>query len=291
MDKKYTDFMDEISEEELYEGLLAYGLFADKLPPVFNSVPFFEYCKSLADPYKSGWSKYITFRVMRNIGVPRIMGIPNPFKYQRMCLEIKSSWEKIKKYFHEQTDNQAYRISRIHIRKENKSKRIFEMNYKNWRVDGNPEIDLLIQEKGVSHILVRADISTCFPSIYSHALPWALVGKEIAKQKSQDRDAWYNKLDSNCSDMHNGETHGILIGPHVSNLLSEIILTAIDKKLYDKGYRYIRNIDDYECYVHNYDEAQRFLADLELTLHEFDLPLNHKKTEIINLPIEIDKEW
>lgn len=40
MEKKYTDFMDEISSDELYEGLLAYGLFAEKLPPLFTSVFF-----------------------------------------------------------------------------------------------------------------------------------------------------------------------------------------------------------------------------------------------------------
>lgn len=291
MVKKYTDFMDEISEDALYEGLLAYGLFADKLPPVFNAVSFFHYCESLPEDFSPGWSKYITFRVMRNIGVPRIMGIPNPFKYQRMCLELKSNWASLKDYFHRKTDNQDYRISRIHIRKEYKTKRIFKMNYKNWHVDGNPELELLIQEKGTSHILVRADLSTCFPSIYTHSIPWAIVGKEEAKQNNSNKNLWYNKLDSNCSDMHNGETHGILIGPHVSNLLSEIILTAIDKVLYDEGYRYIRNIDDYECYVHSYDEAQRFLKDLESTLHEFDLHLNHKKTKIINLPVELDEEW
>ena len=291
MTKKYTDFMDEISEDALYEGLLAYGLFAEKLPPVFNAVSFFHYCKCLSEDFSPGWSKYITFRVMRNIGIPRIMGIPNPFKYQRMCLELKSNWELIKKHFHEQTDNQDYRISRIHIRKENKAKRIFEMNYKNWKFDGNPELDLLIQDKSSSHVLVQADLSTCFPSIYTHSISWALVGKKFAKQNHSDRDAWYNKLDINCSDMHNGETHGILIGPHASNLLSEIILTVIDKILYDKGYRYIRNIDDYECYVHSYDEAQRFLADLESTLDEYDLHLNHKKTKIIDLPVGMDATW
>jgi len=34
VDKMYTEFMDEISADELYEGLLAYGFFAEKLPPV-----------------------------------------------------------------------------------------------------------------------------------------------------------------------------------------------------------------------------------------------------------------
>lgn len=30
VDKKYTDLIDEISSDELYEGLLAYGFFAKK---------------------------------------------------------------------------------------------------------------------------------------------------------------------------------------------------------------------------------------------------------------------
>ena len=40
MEKKYCDFIDEISADDLYEGLLGYGMFANKLPPVFTSVPF-----------------------------------------------------------------------------------------------------------------------------------------------------------------------------------------------------------------------------------------------------------
>jgi len=290
MEKKYTEFMDEISSDELYEGLLVYGLFAEKLPPVFTAVPFFDYCKAISVPFEAGWNEYITFRAMRNISIPRLMGIPNPFKYQRVCSELRDDWDKIRDHFHTQTDGQSYRVSRIHVRKEYGEKRIFEMNYKNWRVDGNPESDLLIHDRGTSRILVQADISTCFPSIYTHSIPWALVGKEEAK-KAVHEDTWYNRIDQACSDMRNGETHGLLIGPHVSNLLSEIVLTVIDKRLYDKGYRFVRNIDDYDCFVNNHDEAQRFLRDLEETLREFDLPLNHKKTKVTELPIGIEKNW
>lgn len=179
-------------------------------------------------------------------------------------------------------------MSRIYIRKEYGEKRIFEMNYKNWRVDGNPESDLLIHDKGTSRFLVKADISTCFPSIYSHSIPWALVGKAESKQILHD-DTWYGRIDKACQEMRNGENHGLLIGPHASNLLSEIILTVVDKKLYDKGHRYTRNIDDYDCYVDSRDTAQLFLRDLEEALREFDLPLNHKKTKVIELPIGIEK--
>lgn len=290
MEKKYTDFMDEISSDELYEGLLAYGFFAEKLPPVFTAVPFFNYCKTVSIPFEQGWNEYINFRVMRNISIPRLMGIPNPFKYQRVCSELRNNWEKLRAHFHAQTDGQSYRISRIHVRKEYNQKRIFEMNYKNWRVDGNPESDLLIHDKGTSRFIVQADISTCFPSIYTHSIPWALVGKENAKKTVHD-NTWYNRIDQACSDMRNGETHGLLIGPHASNLLSEIILTVVDKKLYDMGYRYVRNIDDYTCYVDSHAEAQRFLRDLEEVLREFDLPLNHKKTTVVELPIGVEKNW
>ncbi len=290
MDKKYTDFMDEISSDELYEGLLAYGFFSEKLPPVFTAIPFFDYCKTASGSFKAGWNEYITFRAMRNINIPRLMGIPNPFKYQRVCAELRDNWNKIRAHFHAQTDGQSYRVSRIHIRKEYDKKRIFDMNYKNWRVDGNPESDLLMHDKGTSRFLVQADISTCFPSIYTHSIPWALAGKEKAKQ-TINKDIWYNSIDRACSDMRNGETHGLLIGPHASNLLSEIILTVVDKKLYDKGYRYSRNIDDYDCYVNSRDEAQRFLRDLEGTLREFDLPLNHKKTKVVELPIGMERNW
>lgn len=291
MDKKYTDFMDEISCDELYEGLLAYGLFAEKLPPVFTAVPFFDYCKTISNPSNASRNEYITFRVMRNTNIPRLMGIPNPFRYQNLCSVLRDNWDKICVHFHEQTDRQSYRVSRIHVRKQYNEKRIFDMNYRNWRVDGNPESDLLIHEKGVSRFLVQADISACFPSIYTHSIPWALVGKEQAKQNASKRGTWYNKIDQACSNMRNGETHGLLIGPHTSNLLSEIILTVVDKKLYDKGYRYARHIDDYSCYVNSQDEAQQFLRDLEEVLRQFDLPLNHKKTKIIALPVGIEKNW
>ena len=295
VNKSYAEFMDELSAEDLYEGLLAHGFFAEKLPPVFVSAPFFDYCKNRVNSFNNDWNEYVTFRVMRNISIPRVMGIPNPFKYQRLCSELRDDWDKIRQHFHNQTDGQNYRVSRIHIRKEYGEKRIFAMNYKNWRVDGNPELDLLIHDKGTSRILVQADISSCFPSIYTHSIPWALVGKEEAKKnlkkKRKGDTPWYDKIDKECSAMRNGETHGLLIGPHASNLLSEIILTVVDKKLYDDGYRYIRNIDDYDCFVDSYDEAQRFLRDLQEALREFDLPLNHKKTKITELPIGIDKNW
>ena len=298
MDKTYCEFMDEISDEELYEGLLGYGMFADKLPPIFTSVAFYEYCKVNSPVFEDGkWHDYVSYKTMRNTNIPRMLGIPTPMKYQKLCAVIRDNWQNIQNHFHSQTDNIGYRVSRIHLRKKRKTKTLFDMNYKDWRVDGNPETDLLLSKRetneipDISRYLVKADISTCFPSIYSHALPWALVGKNEAKETCKDKNIWYNRLDAACSELKNGETHGLLIGPHSSNLLAEIILTKVDRKLYDYGYRYYRNIDDYDCYTSNYEEAMRFLRDLEATLRDYDLTLNHKKTRVVDLPVNNSEHW
>ena len=36
MTKNYSEYMDEIPSEDIYKGLLANGLFADKLPPILR---------------------------------------------------------------------------------------------------------------------------------------------------------------------------------------------------------------------------------------------------------------
>lgn len=287
MERAYCDFIDEITSDELYEGLLGYGMFADKLPPMFTSESFYEFSKSISQPFNKQRKNYIYFESIRQNNIPRPLGIPNPLGYQQLCKALADNWDKIKEHFHKMTDDNAYKVSRIHIRKEKDKKILFEMNYKNWKQDGSPELDILIGNK----YLVKSDISTCFPSIYTHSIPWALVTKAVAKQQINNKTEWYNQLDELCRKLRDGETHGLLIGPHASNLISEIILTCVDKKLYDKGWRYLRNIDDYNCYVDSHANAEKFLTDLNEALREFDLPINYKKTSIQELPKASTNHW
>lgn len=286
MSKSYTDYSDAISADELYEGLLAYGLFSEKLPPIFTSEEFFKYSLSLPQPFSKKDHGYIFFESMRDINVPRALGIPHPMAYQRLCECLRDNWSEIQRHFHDQTDYETHKISRIHIRKRYGSKALFKMNYKNWRTDDSPIPDLLIGKR----YMVSADISTCFPSMYTHALCWALVGKQYAKDH-RNGNLWFNKIDHRCMEIKSGETHGFLIGPHASNLLSEIILTVVDRQLDANGWKYIRNIDDYTCYVESYERAQQFLTQLAAELRKFDLPLNHKKTKIEELPVASTKHW
>jgi hypothetical protein len=73
--------------------------------------------------------------------------------------------------------------------------------------------------------------------------------------------------------------------------LSEIILTKVDFALCEKNYQYIRNIDDYKCFVSSDEEAEQFLLDLSSELKNYELYLNNKKTNITPLPQASISEW
>lgn len=281
----YAREMNAIDATALYKGLLCHGMFAEKLPPIFSSESFYEYSLKMTENPEDVPCHFIFFESIRNINTPRPMGIPHPMAYLRLCRCLKDNWSHLQEYFMEKTQGNTHKVSRIHIRKLKDRDSIFEMNYKNHKVDGDPEPDILIGSK----YLVKADISTCFPSIYSHALTWALVTKETAK-KNRNRN-WFNNIDHFTQNLRHGETHGLLIGCHSSNLLSEIILVAVDNVMYDKGWRYIRNIDDYTCYVETYEKTQQFLIDLGSALRDYDLTLNHKKTVVAELPIGATEQW
>ena len=288
-EKSYSAYMDEITAEELYTGLLGHGLFADKLPAFLSS-------KEFCSPFnkKEGCKfgdidacDYIRYESPRNTNAVRQLGIPNPFAYSNLCQSLADNWDRLKKKFNENTQNDNHKISRIHIRKMQGKDGLFEMNYEK---RGDKE-DVVMDMMTTARYEVHADISNCFPSIYSHSLPWVLEEKGKNKAKINRGDGvWYNKIDKCVRNIKYMETNGLLIGPHASNLLSEIVLTAVDSKL-SKKYEYIRHIDDYTCYVGNYTDAEAFLTDLAKELRKYDLTLNIKKTRVVELPTAAGEDW
>lgn len=290
--KRYYEYMYELSPSEIYDGLIR-GIFPEKTPPVFTAESFLQYAKStFVDPLPSSlprldWLQYVKYENMRNLNRPRQMGIANPFGYERLCRCIKEHWSLLQHHFEDTTKNMRHKVSRLHVRKMEGSNLIFKMNYheKAWNQDPVPDLRI------GARYLVRSDISSCFPSIYTHSLPWALVGKDEAKANARTRDLWYNQIDAYTSCLRNGETTGLMIGNHASNLLSEIVLCKVDEELYGKGHRYIRNIDDYECYAPDKESAESFLVDLKDALYKYNLRINYEKTKIIELPTAHDDSW
>ena len=285
-----------LSPSEAFTGLIDYGLFSERMPPCFSSAGLSRHVPPALVPLmtendneqlkkllKNKRHDYIRYDSMRHTNIPRQLGIPHPESYIVQCLALKRHWDKIKRHCAKPT----IPVSRIFVRKS-AGTRLFRMNYKGLERFEDEEEDL--RARSGARYMVRTDISNCFPSIYTHSIPWALHGHGKAKK---DRSLLLdgNLLDRVTQDTRDGQTNGLLIGPHASNVLSEIVLTGVDRRMVASYGRYSRHIDDYEYAAGTYEEAESFVRDLGIQLREYDLRINDKKTEIAAMPIPIEEGW
>jgi hypothetical protein len=298
IDLSGIDSSDELSADDVFTGLVDHGLFAEKIPPCFGSGGLSAILEpavlKLLDETNEGILRkaidnrahdYMRYEALRDINIPRHLGIPHPECYVVQALAIKKHWAEIQKH----CDNPTQKVSRIHARHVGGG-RIFEMNYKGPERFGleEEEIGWLAGAK----YLVSADISACFPSIYTHSIPWALHTRAKAKSKRKLTELAGNLLDRCTQITRDSQTNGLLIGPHSANIISEIILTTIDSNLLSKGYNKLkRHIDDYEFYASSHDEAECFIRDLGMALREYELSINERKTKIELLPALSEDRW
>ena len=144
--------------------------------------------------------------------------------------------------------------------------------------------------------LLKTDISNCFDSIYTHSLSWAILGKQQVKENLKKSDNTFaGRFDSLMQSMNWQETHGILIGPEISRIFSEIILQSIDRKLYQvlyekyeiyhkKDYEIMRYVDDYFIFFNDDRKKDIILTELKRYLRDYKLDINVGKTELFQKP-------
>lgn len=287
-----------LDEDEAFVGLTDFGLFAEKVPPCFTSeglaaeVPtamerilIEKNTQKLGKLIAKQTRGFIRYQTLRDINIPRHLGIPHPQSHLAQCLAIKRCWDQIKKH----CAKPAQPVSRIFVRNTG-SERVFVMSYK-----GQERFEVEEQEinfaTGALYV-VHADISTCFPSIYTHSIPWALHGRRKAKKARGDLSLAGNILDKATQSVRDGQTNGLLIGPHPSNIVAELVLTCVDSALLKKGHtRLTRHIDDYRFYARTHEQAENFVRDLGMALREFELSLNEKKTKVLPLPRPQVENW
>jgi hypothetical protein len=287
-----------LNADEAFIGLSDYGLFAEKMPPCLTSAGLSGYIttqmSSLLTEQDSGTlqkkcDRFVhsatRYQSMRDINIPRHMAVPHPESHLAQCLLIKRAWSEIKRHCSSHRP-----FSQIFVRKLRDTPRVFEMNYRGSERWDQEEQELRFQT-GAQYV-VHTDISKCFPSIYTHSIPWAMLGKPEAKRQRNDFTLAGNYLDKSCQITADKQTNGLHIGPHTSNIISEIILTKVDAALWEKEYRrVIRHIDDYRFFARDYEEAEAFIRELSMQLREYELHINEGKTRIVTLPQPAQEDW
>lgn len=144
--------------------------------------------------------------------------------------------------------------------------------------------------------LTKLDISSCFDSIYTHSIAWAIYGKDFSKRNLKTMPSSFpGKFDSLMQRLNFNETNGILIGPEVSRIFAEIILQAIDSDVCDalsfqgifhlQDFRIFRYVDDFFVFYNKEDVYNKFRFTLQESLKLYKLSLNKGKEETLCRPI------
>ena len=139
--------------------------------------------------------------------------------------------------------------------------------------------------------LLKADVSQFYPSLYTHAVGWAVDPKLREKAHWRNGKLLGKKLDQALMDLDGKVSQGIPIGNDISYLLAEAVLAQVDAGISAPAHRAFRWFDDYEISFDTRGEAEACLKRLSRELARFRLRLNATKTKIVELPQAAGEEW
>ena len=282
------------------EHLLQKGYFPKELPPPFTTELFSNNFHSIADSWnnlkselgrtnpnilkdKKGYekSKCVLFSIPKKNYSRRNIEIPNPFHHSALCETICHHWIEINHVYEKSKISTS--IPTVWQDGERAVRTSYEFN--------DFKQECLIESYDKKYEL-KIDISWFYPTIYTHTIPWAVHGKELAKKDRSDR-LFGNLLDRDVRNCKHGQTSGIPIGPDTSMIIAEIISCGIDQLLQEKlglikGCRYY---DDVYLYFSTREEAEEGLKTIQYILTDFQLSINEEKTKIDRFPSTFDDIW
>ncbi|MFV0331127.1 MAG: RNA-directed DNA polymerase [Dysgonomonas sp.] len=229
----------------------------------------------------------------------RYIGIPNPMNYMRVTESVVEGWDDIKDIINQS----KYTKSKPTYNSE-LNKRTFTTSSKNVYEFTKAVLDASFDKK----VELRLDLANFYSTIYTHSIPWALLGKKEAKTlystgwkklvaDGNPEAIKYKKADAIDTYMRNCEakqTIGIPIGPDASYVIAELISSRLDLYLAEQykdiitGCRYY---DDYYIYTDTVEQAEEILKFMQGKLHEFNLEINESKVSIKKYPFSYEEKF
>jgi hypothetical protein len=147
--------------------------------------------------------------------------------------------------------------------------------------------------------LLKLDIQSCFESIYTHSICWAVKDKLFSK-KSVGVNNFENKFDKLMQRLNFNETNGIVIGPEISRIFSEVILQKIEDEstsnlnkigiIKGRDYILLRYVDDYFIFSNSKNHLEKIEYFLGKSLFNFKLSTNESKRFFQERPFYTSKD-
>jgi len=270
----------------ILEDLLSKGYLPVQLPPGFSSASF----ASALPGYERIWEQNgeppatlpERYSVARSSFYRRITSIVNPIGFYFLAKEIATYWSKIEDHYSKTSLSRSIPVFGDSLRAIRLKK--FSELYE----------EKVTSAAGFKFALVT-DISSFFPTIYTHTIPWALHTKAIAKAKRARVPKYFgNILDARSMSVQDGQTIGLPIGPDTSHIIAEIIAVAIDERLraelggWPSGFRYV---DDFFLFFDRREDAEKALAAVTRAVSSFELQVSAAKTRIIEVKELVEESW
>src|SRR5262249_34271160 len=116
-----------------------------------------------------------------------------------------------------------------------------------------------VSRAGATHLL-KVDISQFYPSLYTHAVGWAVDSKLRQRKYWKNTKLLGKQIDQLLMDLQGKVSQGIPIGNDISFLLAELVLAQIDRSLKLRPKQGCRWYDDYEIPCSSRTEAEEILG-------------------------------
>jgi hypothetical protein len=274
-----------------------------ELPPPFNSVELgAKYDKIVGLAFST--NKSIEFSIPKGQYSRRLLQLPHPANFIQITNHLTdiANWIILENHFKTSTYSHSKVI-------ENKESGSFILNKDNRAVKTNYESFSNSKEKTIVDSFdmlyeLKIDITKFYPSIYTHSIVWAILGKERAKElwklkslKTAESDFplydFADKLDNYIRYCQDNQSVGIPIGPDTSHIIAEIVGCYIDKQLKGKfpDVKAFRYFDDYHIYIDTEEKAQKALKFIQQILADLQLSINESKLKIQRFPFAFQESW
>lgn len=228
----------------------------------------------------------------------RPIQLANPYLYYLLVKKMttKVRWDEIKNRFKKFSVPQIEVISIPKIKgNNNKSHQAASVTHW-WECVEQRSLELALRYR----YMFITDITNCYPSLYTHSIAWAMMGKDNAKRKKGKSGQLGNEIDTYIQGMQYGQTNGIPQGSTLFDFIAEMVLCYADKILSLKlrrlkidNYTILRYRDDYRIFSDSKTEVERIAFLLHEVLSGFNFHLNSKKTflteDLISDSIKPDK--
>ena len=159
--------------------LLVRGLFHDRIIPPLSSLSLEDVYDEVVDFARTEMAKRAGQRMRPLLvrhSVPKLkhlrrhFGIPNPYAHIMLCLTVGKHWRQM---------TAVCDKSQISLSKPVASaKRALAAEHSR-RVEGVRRA----QSSVGARFMLKTDLATFYPSIYTHSIPWAIHGKQVHVQR------------------------------------------------------------------------------------------------------------